>query len=113
MSIVASGSSLGGTLHPIMLNNLFNGHVGFQNGVRASAGLLTGCLVLAICMMHPRRDGEAFNGKNGKESARRASEESGAKDDNSAPGLERTQLSLGAAIKKFFRDPPYVILLLS
>ncbi|KAF8907996.1 major facilitator superfamily domain-containing protein [Mucidula mucida] len=41
MGIVTSGSSLGGVLHPIMLNNLFHGQVGFQNGVRASAGLVS------------------------------------------------------------------------
>ena len=54
MALVASGSSTGGILHPIMLNNLFHGHAGFHNGVRASAGLITGCLILAVILMRPK-----------------------------------------------------------
>lgn len=108
MSIVASGSSLGGTLHPIMLNNLFNGRVGFQNGVRASAGLIGGCLVLAICAMHPRR--ERFG--------RETKEENGAKPVGGVHGEkslapEAKKISLGMALIKFMRDPPYLLLLIS
>ncbi len=51
---VLLGSSLGGVLHPIMLNNLFHGQVGFQNGVRASAGLVSGLMLLAIALMRTR-----------------------------------------------------------
>lgn len=54
MALVASGSSTGGILHPIMLNNLFHSKVGFNNGVRASAGLIAGCLILAIALMRPK-----------------------------------------------------------
>lgn len=54
MAIIASGSSFGGVIHPIMLNNLINGHVGFANGVRASAGLLAGCLLIAIAVMRTK-----------------------------------------------------------
>ncbi|KAK7693165.1 hypothetical protein QCA50_002731 [Cerrena zonata] len=55
MGLVAAGSSLGATLHPIMLNNLFNNpKVGFATGVRASAGLILGLLVIAFAMMRTR-----------------------------------------------------------
>ncbi|KAG1887492.1 uncharacterized protein F5891DRAFT_988223, partial [Suillus fuscotomentosus] len=35
MSLVTSGTPLGSMIHPIMLNNLLNGTVGFAKGVRA------------------------------------------------------------------------------
>lgn len=54
MGIVASGSSLGGVIHPIMLNQLFNGPVGFHWGVRISAFLNLGLLVIANLMMTSR-----------------------------------------------------------
>jgi len=45
-------------VYPIMLNHLFNSSVGFAKGVRASAYLTTGLLVVANCLMSakPRRD---------------------------------------------------------
>ncbi|KAG1721646.1 major facilitator superfamily domain-containing protein [Suillus lakei] len=49
LTFVALGSSLGATIHPIMLNNLLNGPLGFANGVRASAGLI-GTLLLIACL---------------------------------------------------------------
>ncbi|CCM00176.1 uncharacterized protein FIBRA_02204 [Fibroporia radiculosa] len=54
MTIVASGSSFGAVIHPIMLNNLLSSSIGFGTSVRASAGLISGCLLIACCMMHPR-----------------------------------------------------------
>lgn len=54
MALVASGSSAGGILHPIMLNSLLHGRLGFHNGVRASAGLIGGCLLLACLLMRPK-----------------------------------------------------------
>ena len=56
MGIVASGSSLGGLVHPIMLNNLFHGSqaIGFGRGVRASAGLVIGVEFLAILLIKTR-----------------------------------------------------------
>ncbi|KAJ8517160.1 hypothetical protein ONZ45_g5631 [Pleurotus djamor] len=54
MGIVAAGTSCGAILHPIMLNQLFNGSVGFHNGVRASAGMNLGLLLLANLLMKPR-----------------------------------------------------------
>jgi MFS family permease len=54
MSIVASGSSFGAIIHPIMLNNTFHSSLGFEDAVRASAGLVTGLLLLACLLMRPR-----------------------------------------------------------
>lgn len=54
MSIVAAGSSFGSVIHPIMLNNTFNSSLGFGNSVRASAGLVTGMLLIACLLMRTR-----------------------------------------------------------
>lgn len=54
MSIVASGSSLGAVVHPIMLNNTLRSHLGFANAVRASAGLVSALLLVACLLMRPR-----------------------------------------------------------
>ncbi|KAJ7108974.1 major facilitator superfamily domain-containing protein [Mycena crocata] len=54
MSIVASGSSLGAVIHPIMLNNTLRSHLGFGNAVRASAGLVSGLSLIACLLMRPR-----------------------------------------------------------
>ncbi|CAL1704013.1 unnamed protein product [Somion occarium] len=55
MGFVAAGSSLGATIHPIMLNNMFNNpKIGFVKGVRASAGMNLGLLVIACLMMRTR-----------------------------------------------------------
>lgn len=56
LTFVASGSSLGATIHPIMLNNLLNGPLGFSNGVRASAGLISALLLIACLCMRTRLD---------------------------------------------------------
>ncbi|KAG2149283.1 major facilitator superfamily domain-containing protein [Suillus clintonianus] len=56
MTFVASGSSLGAVIHPIMLNNLLNGRLGFGNGVRASAGLVSVLLLIACLCMRTRLD---------------------------------------------------------
>ncbi|KAG1876305.1 major facilitator superfamily domain-containing protein [Suillus subluteus] len=54
MAIVSAGASLGSILHPVMLNNLINGRLGFANGVRASAGLNSGLLLIANLLMRTR-----------------------------------------------------------
>ncbi|KAH7926684.1 MFS general substrate transporter [Leucogyrophana mollusca] len=54
MAFVACGSSIGSVVHPIMLNNLLNGPVGFANGIRASAGLVSGLLAIACLLMRTR-----------------------------------------------------------
>ncbi|KAJ6532426.1 major facilitator superfamily domain-containing protein [Mycena capillaripes] len=54
MTIVASGSSFGAIINPIMLNNTLHSSLGFGTSVRASAGLITGLLLLACLMMRPR-----------------------------------------------------------
>jgi MCP family monocarboxylic acid transporter-like MFS transporter 10 len=45
---------LGAVIHPIMLNKLFHGPIGFQNGVRISAALNCGLLIIANLMMRTR-----------------------------------------------------------
>ncbi|KAG6827019.1 hypothetical protein H0H92_013539 [Tricholoma furcatifolium] len=82
MGIATTGSALGGALHPIMLNNLFYGSVGFHNGVRASAGLCTGLLITALLLLRPR-----FRPSN-----------------KGGP-------SMTTVLKNFLHDPSYVILI--
>ncbi|KZT05139.1 MFS general substrate transporter [Laetiporus sulphureus 93-53] len=47
MGLVLTGSSVGGIIYPIMLNQLFNNGVGFAWGVRAAAFMTLGLLVIA------------------------------------------------------------------
>lgn len=54
MAIVATGSAFGSVIHPIMLNNTLPSSLGFGNSVRASAGLVTGMLIIANFLMRPR-----------------------------------------------------------
>ncbi|VDB99736.1 unnamed protein product [Peniophora sp. CBMAI 1063] len=54
MGFVFLGNSIGGVIFPIMLNKLFNGSAGFAWGVRASAFIVLGLLLLANVLMHPR-----------------------------------------------------------
>ncbi|OJA21406.1 hypothetical protein AZE42_01920, partial [Rhizopogon vesiculosus] len=56
MAFVAAGTSLGAIVHPIMLNNLLNGPVGFTNGVRISAAMVSGLLLIACLCMRTRLD---------------------------------------------------------
>lgn len=82
MGLVASGSSLGGLLHPIMLNNLFHGKVGFANGVRASAGLIAGMQCIAVLLMRTKYPDKA---------------------------VVKT-IAVKDAMKKFSTDVPYILL---
>ncbi|KAJ7230097.1 MFS general substrate transporter [Mycena pura] len=61
MTIVAAGSSLGAVVHPLMLNNTLRSHLGFGNAVRASAGLVSGLLLIACFLMRPRLPPPAAN----------------------------------------------------
>ncbi|KAI0675763.1 major facilitator superfamily domain-containing protein [Trametes maxima] len=54
MTIVASGSSLGSIIHPIMLNNTLN-KLGFGSAARANAGMISGLLVIACVLMRTRK----------------------------------------------------------
>ncbi|KAE9385476.1 MFS general substrate transporter [Gymnopus androsaceus JB14] len=54
MGIVASASSVGGVVHPIMLNNLIHNHVGFHWGVRVSALFNFALLMVANILMSTR-----------------------------------------------------------
>lgn len=51
--IAASGSSFGGVIYPIMVNNLFS-KVGFAWTVRAMALLVTGTQLIPLLVMRPR-----------------------------------------------------------
>ncbi|KAF9445776.1 MFS general substrate transporter, partial [Macrolepiota fuliginosa MF-IS2] len=55
MGIVAAGTALGTTVHPILLNHLFHSKIGFHNGVRISTGINGVCLILANLMMRTSR----------------------------------------------------------
>ncbi|CCM05103.1 uncharacterized protein FIBRA_07310 [Fibroporia radiculosa] len=57
LGIVQSGSPFGGVVYPIMLNRLFNGSAGFAWGIRASAFLSLGLLLIANCIMRTRLPG--------------------------------------------------------
>ncbi|KAJ7574914.1 monocarboxylate permease [Mycena floridula] len=53
MGIVAAGSALGATVHPILLNRVIYS-LGFANGVRVSAGLNLGCMIIGVLCMRTR-----------------------------------------------------------
>ncbi|KAF9484030.1 MFS general substrate transporter [Pholiota conissans] len=71
MGIVASGGSFGAIVYPIMLNNLFHNSVGFANGVRASGGLIVGCLIIAALLMRTRASIRTVKHRSMLESARK------------------------------------------
>ncbi|OBZ76407.1 Riboflavin transporter MCH5 [Grifola frondosa] len=54
LGILNAGSSCGGVVYPIMLNKLINGRVGFAWGVRASAILTLGLLIISNVSMTTR-----------------------------------------------------------
>ncbi|KAG2083486.1 major facilitator superfamily domain-containing protein [Suillus cothurnatus] len=54
MSLATSGTPLGSMIHPIMLNYLLNGTVGFARGVRASAGFVSALLLISCLFMRTR-----------------------------------------------------------
>jgi len=53
IGIVVAGSSMGGVIFPIMLNNLII-KIGFASAVRATAYLITGCLIISNILIAPR-----------------------------------------------------------
>ncbi|KAF8957730.1 MFS general substrate transporter [Flammula alnicola] len=53
MTLVASGSSLGAVVHPIMLNNTLD-KLGFPTATRANAGLISGLLLISCLSMRTR-----------------------------------------------------------
>ena len=50
MSLVATGSSLGAIVHPIMLNNTLHSSLGFAKATRISAGMIS-ILLLTACIL--------------------------------------------------------------
>ncbi|KAF8657144.1 hypothetical protein AX14_007916, partial [Amanita brunnescens Koide BX004] len=79
LGISAAGSAVGGAIHPIMLNRLFHGRAGFHNGVRASATLTLGLMVISTLLMKPRLPPKRRGG------------------------------SLLVSIRTFMREPPFVL----
>ncbi|KAJ3516184.1 hypothetical protein NLJ89_g1278 [Agrocybe chaxingu] len=55
MGIVASGSSIGGLMFPIILNQLFKSSLGFEWGVRVSAFVVLAMLIGANLLMTPKK----------------------------------------------------------
>jgi MFS family permease len=53
VGIVIAGSSIGGVVFPIMLNNLI-AQIGFASAVRATAYIITGCLIVSNMLIAPR-----------------------------------------------------------
>lgn len=80
MTLVLAGGSLGNAIHPIMLNYLLNGPLGFANAVRASAGLVSGLLLIACLTMRTRLPPPAI------------------------------QVNYTAVAKKCFREVPFVLM---
>lgn len=60
MGVSSSGASLGALLHPLMLNHVIHGPLGFANGVRVSAGLVGGAWLVGGLLTRtrgrPRKD---------------------------------------------------------
>ncbi|KAF9482970.1 MFS general substrate transporter [Pholiota conissans] len=54
VGIVSSGSAVGAVIHPIMLNRLINGSIGFHNAVRISAAMNVSLLLVAVSLMRTR-----------------------------------------------------------
>ncbi|KAJ7650895.1 MFS general substrate transporter [Roridomyces roridus] len=55
MILVSSGASLGSVFHPLMLNKMLqNPRLGFGHATRINAGLISGLLLLACCLMRTR-----------------------------------------------------------
>jgi MFS family permease len=53
VGIVIGGSSIGGVVFPIMLNNLI-GQIGISSAIRATAYIITGCLIVSNMLIAPR-----------------------------------------------------------
>ena len=79
MTIVASGSSLGAVIHPLMLNNTLNKpSIGFAIAARANAGLVSGLLLIACLLMRTRVE------------------------------PPKNHIDLRKAVRRFVKDRPYV-----
>lgn len=81
MGVAAGGASLGALSHPIMINNLIHGPLGFHNGVRASAALFGGTMLLGGLLTRT----------------------------NLPPKKDENIVSLWAAAKKFSKDTVYIL----
>lgn len=86
MTLVASGASIGGIVHTIMLNKLLNGPMGFKTGVRISAAFVTVLLFLSCVLVRSRYD---------------------------SIHQERTPVNLWKATKKCFTEIPSLLTILA
>lgn len=105
MGIAVAGSSLGGLLHPIMLNYLFHGssdtRASFARGVRASAGLVAGLQAIAVALLrtkYPKRIKSQYPNE-------RVDEPQEINTDNDH---EKRPVKPSVLFKKFASDWPYV-----
>ncbi|TFK37091.1 major facilitator superfamily domain-containing protein [Crucibulum laeve] len=65
MGIVIAGSSIGGCVYPILLNNVFQTSAGFAWGVRAVAFLDMGMLLIGNLLMRTRLPPKKYQGNEG------------------------------------------------
>ncbi|KAF9561240.1 MFS general substrate transporter [Agrocybe pediades] len=65
MGVVIAGSSLGGVVYPVLLNNIFQRASGFQWGVRAVAFMDLGFLIIANLIMRTRLPPKKSRGNEG------------------------------------------------
>ncbi|KAF8646033.1 hypothetical protein AX16_007458 [Volvariella volvacea WC 439] len=86
IGIMLSGASIGGIVFPIMLNKLIFGKQGFAIGVRASAGVVTGLMIIANLVMRKRPE----------------SPSGGKRTDSGSDSTEKTK------IPTLLRDIPYM-----
>ena len=54
MSLITSGASFGATIHPIVLNYLFNRSAGFNEGTRIDAAFVSVFLFVACLFIRTR-----------------------------------------------------------
>ncbi|KAF8956576.1 major facilitator superfamily domain-containing protein [Flammula alnicola] len=70
MGIVIAGSSLGGVIYPVLLNNIFQRTSGFQWGVRAVAFIDLAFLIIANSIMRTRLPPKKNQGDEGRATVR-------------------------------------------
>ncbi|KAF8192999.1 major facilitator superfamily domain-containing protein [Pholiota molesta] len=70
MGFVIAGSSIGGVVYPILLNNVFSRASGFPWGVRAVAFMDLGLLIIANSIMRTRLPPKSARGRDGEATIR-------------------------------------------
>ncbi|KIM41326.1 hypothetical protein M413DRAFT_146525 [Hebeloma cylindrosporum] len=54
LGLTSSGAAMGAVIHPLLLNKLFKGSIGFHNGVRISGAINVTLLIIACAIMRTR-----------------------------------------------------------